>query len=370
MAQENLAPAAPEAPEQTEELSLRDQLDAAFTEDATDEVPEPSQQGQEMVPARSRDELGRYATEKAPVAPQETRQAVPQGVRGAQGARAPQGAPATQPRPEDRPPQSWTAAGRETWAALPPAARAEIYRRESEMGRVLQEGAGNRQFIDAFTRVVAPYEMFIRAENSNPLQAMQSLFQTAAELRVGTPGSKAALVAGLINDYAVDINLLDTLLAQRGNIAQVRSGNIQQQPQAFRDPRVDQLLAMQQQQAQAQQAYEEREIRSGLDGFANTHEFYRDVAGLMADIVDVRAAQRQPIDIEKIYAQACQMHEGVSQVVAQRRQTPRGTPRQAVLRARRAAVSVSGDSTPSGGATIPEDDSIRGLLEAAMDRTQ
>jgi hypothetical protein len=349
--------------EEAPEPSLRDTLDAAFEATPSEDVSET----ESAAAQRARDELGRFAPGKAPEkATGSVQELRPQATRTPGTT---QGAGAPQAQPVDKAPASWTPAAREKWGTLDPVTRAEIHRRESEMGRVLQESAGQRQFMDAFQSMTQPYEVFFRQEGVNPLQAMDHLMRAAAELRVGTPGSKAALVANLIDQHGIDIGMLDTLLANRVGISQVQQQHAQAQQQ-YRDPRVDQLLALQQQQHAQAEAQTQQEIRTALNGFAQAHEFYRDVAGLMADLADVRVARGEPIDMERLYAQACQMHEGVSQVMAQRAAT-RTTPphrQQAVLRARRAAVSVAGDSTPTGGATMPEDDSIRSLLSAAMDQ--
>jgi hypothetical protein len=251
---------------------------------------------------------------------------------------------------------------REKWGGVDPAIKAEVHRREYEMQQVLQQSASARQFIDAFERVVQPYEMFIRAENSNPLQAVQNLMQTAAELRVGTPMSKAQLVAGIIKNFSVDVATLDSLLA--GTVPQ--GGGAQQQE--FRDPRFDQFLAQQQQLLQQQQQREEQELRQTLAAFGEKHEFYRDVASIMADLVEIKSRQGQPVELEKIYEQACKMHEGVSTILATRAAaTKNGAQSQAVLRAKRAAASVKGESTLDEGATIPKNDSVRASIEAAFD---
>jgi hypothetical protein len=339
--------------EEAAEPSLRDTLDAAFEEAPTDEVRE---QSESAAAQRARDELGRFAPGKAPGGPQETRSPVARGMAGQQGAAAPQ---------EAKPPASWTPAEREHWNGLRPEVKAAIARRESEMGRVLQEGASHRQAVEAVQGLLQPYEMIFRQEGVAPLQAVDYVMRKAAELRVGTPGAKAALIAELIDTHGISIEMLDTLLAHKLPIQQMQMQHAQQQAQ-YRDPRVDQLLALQAHQAQAADAYESQQIRSGLNGFAQTHEFYPDVAGLMADIVEMRAARNEPIDMERIYAQACALHDGVSQVMSQRRSG--ASSRQAVQRARRAAVSVAGESTPHSGATIPEGDDIRSLLSAAMDQ--
>ena len=346
------------------DLSLHEELAQAF------EAPEPTDE--QRADGRPRDGLGRFApADKAA----QTRQEPAPGSRQGQGSvqpitRAPAGSQAAQaggqgaPAPELKPPQSWTPGGRETWQAIPPAARAEIHRREGEMQHVLQEGAQQRQFLQAFEATVRPYEMFIRAENSSPLQAVANLMQTAAELRVGTPLSKANLVAGLIANFGIDVQMLDSIMA--GKVPQ--PGQMPQAP--MRDPRVDQILAHQMAQAQHAEAFQAQQLRQGLEEFSQGHEFYRDVAATMADIVEVRARQGQPIDLERIYQQACALDTGISTIQRQRAQSSQAGQRsQAVLRARRAAVSVRNEATPSG-ATLPSDDSIRASIEAAFERSE
>jgi hypothetical protein len=347
MAQENdLIPSgeAGDAGADVDELSLHDELEQAF-EDEVEPTDEARQGG------RARDEFGRFAP-KAPGEGQERPQGAPQG----------QGGPAQREAPAEalRAPQSWTPQAREHWGHVPPEVQAEIHRRESEMGRVLQGSAEARQFIDAFSRVVGPYEMFIQAENSNALQAVQNLMSTAAALRVGTNVDKAQLVAQIINRHGVDLQMLDQILA-----GQQPQGGMAQQQQ-FRDPRFDQFLAQQQAMLAQNAQREDAEMRQGLNQFAQTHEFYADVAAQMADMVEVLARQGSPIDLERVYMQACLMHPEISPILAKRASPAGGVRDRAVLRAKRAAVSVRSESTP-GGATVPRDGSMRAALEAALE---
>ncbi|GAB3773767.1 hypothetical protein GCM10028796_46810 [Ramlibacter monticola] len=368
------APGADPALDEPQETSLRDDLDAAFQQHATDEVDD--------APGRTRDELGRFAKTgegeapaKAPGGPQAAPQ---QPGRAIAPAGAP-GAPQAPAAPELKAPASWTPTAREKWGTVDPELRAEIHRREGEAQRVLQESAGLRQFAQAFDSIVRPYEMFIRSENSDPLRAVQSLMNTAAELRVGTPQSKVNIVANIVRQHGIDLQMLDSALAQMLGVTD--DGQAPQQ-QPLRDPRVDQILAYQQQQQYAQQqqlaereAWEDNELRKSLASFAQTHEFYADVADTMADLIDAATRRGQAVDMEKIYARACQLDEQVSTILAQRaglaqptRNQQRGAPgpSQAVLRAKRAAVSVNGSPSPEG-ATVPKNDSIRSAIEAAFD---
>ena len=131
-----------------------------------------------------------------------------------------------------------------------------------------------------------------------------------------------------------------------------------------------QCQSEQQHQQQAQES--ERAQRAELEAFASDpkHEFYRDVASTMADLVELRVKQGQSIDLEKIYAQACAMDDSVSKILTTRAQQAKASGNaQAVLRAKRAASSVKGDTTLPG-ATVPQNDSIRASIEAAIEGLQ
>lgn len=349
------------------EPSIRDALDAAFAKHATDEVEDAPRETAEPAAApaegeRQRDEHGRFApkTATAPSAPAVAGPVPPEPL--ARDAMP----PAPQPG-QDKAPASWRPEAREKWAGIDPAIRNEVHRREYEAQHVLQESAQARNFAREFERVVGPYEVFIRQEGGNPLAAVQNLMQTAADLRVGTPAHKVGLVADIITRYGIDLKSLDDVLTAKITGRAVQGGNGAQQPQQFHDPRFDQFLAEQARQKQQQQQQEEQQWRGELQQFGASHEFYFDVADIMADLVDSRTRRQQPVDVEKIYEQACKMHDGVSTILSTRAAAAKSTGNsQAVLRARRAAVSVKGDSTPAG-ATVPKDDSIRAALEAAFE---
>jgi hypothetical protein len=348
-----------------EKDDLRGDIEAAFRQHATDEKDEPTKAAPAPAPepaaaptegdGRVRDSSGRFApkTGDAPV----------QAPTAAQAPATQEGqafTPAPQP-PELKAPASWTPQARERWAALDPEVRAEVHRREGELQTVLQRSASARQFTEAFEQVMRPYEVFIRQENSNPLQAVQNMMQTAATMRVGTAQQKAETVAGIIRNFGVDIEQLDSLLA--GQLPPQGS----QRQQEFRDPRFDQFLAAQQALIQQNESRQMQTIHQEVQAFASGHEFYADVQPIMADLMAIRAKQGQALDLEGAYKLACGMHEGVAATIAQRAASSQNAGQsQAVLRAKRAAASVKGDPTPHTGATVPKDDSVRSSIEAAI----
>src|SRR5262245_62547457 len=162
-----------EAPD--EEVSLRDQLEEAFqAEPSADEPPA----------ARERDEQGRFVKSETPP-PEKTAQEPAAG----RPLEPPEGKPPAAAVPPAPPPEalkapsSWRPDVREKWGVVPPEVQQEIHRRENELQHVLQVSSEARKFVDAFERTVSPYQVFIRAENSTPLQAIDNLMQTAALMR-------------------------------------------------------------------------------------------------------------------------------------------------------------------------------------------
>ena len=347
----------PESPDAgaAPEPSLRDELERAFEAAPTDDVREPPAAPAAPEGEPTRDAQGRFAPkgENAPAAPPEAAEAA-----AAKPAPAPPpGVTAPAPAPELKPPASWTPTAREKWAGVDPAVQAEIHRREREHGQLMEQAASARQFNDAFQRVCSPYEVLIRAEQTTPLQAVDSLLRSAAVMHVGSPEQKVGLVAGIIKQYGVDLHLLDSVLANAPLPAPGAGPML--------DPRVDQLLAQQQAWFQQQQQTEQAGLQHLLGDFAATHEFYGDLRLVMADLIEMAGRRGDVLTMEDAYAKACKLDDGVSKILSTRASAnSAGAQNAAAQRARRAALSITGDTTPAG-ATMPRDDSLRSTLEAA-----
>lgn len=357
-----------------DEPSLRDTLDAAFTEASTDDPPAAAAPG-----GPTRDASGRFTPAEAASAAQAAGKSVGQGVTGpaprpgAGDALAPEGG-AAPVAPDLKAPAQWKPEARERWAGTDPLIKAEVTRREREFQSHLQSSAGLRDFVSAFENIVRPYEMFIRAENSNPLSAVANLFDTAAQLRVGTPQTKAMMVAGLCAQYAIDLSQLDTALARVFNVQTeginpaAAQQHPQQQQQVLQDPRVDQYLYWMAQQQEQQQQAETADIQRQTQAFAEGNEFFEDVRMEMADMIEMAARRGIVLPVKEAYDKACAMHPEISKIVTQRQSAanPRAMT-QAALRARRAAASVKGETSPLGS-TVPQSDSLRGAIEAAFEQ--
>lgn len=274
--------------------------------------------------------------------------------------------PEVQPEPGLKPPVSWKPAVREKWSTLPPDVQAEISRRETEIQRGLSQAANARKFTEEFFRVVNPYETLIRAQNSTPLAAVSNLMNTAARLSLGTPAQKAQVIAEIIQNYAVDIQTLDSVLA--GQAVPDEGAKISQLIQQQLAPVQQFMQQIGQARAQRQQRMT-AQIDSEIEQFASEADFFEDVRLDMADILDMAAKRGQEMSLDEAYARAVALNPDIAKIVSQRMaaRQQQGTSQEAVQRARLAASSVRGSPPAAGAKGTP--DSIRGALEAAWDQS-
>ena len=359
-----------------EENDLRTQLESAFDEHATPEEGRPSTDSEKPVrvaaetpatgtpPTEDRGDGrrvdGKFARRSPEAKPLEGDAAKPaaEPASGAPPAEAQKPAVAD---PYGKAPQSWKPGAREAWSHLPPDVRAEVYRREKEVARVVQESAQARQITDYIGQLQQKFAPALQAEGVDALTASANLMNLASRLRFGTPIEKATLAAQIIRSYGVDVEALASVLD-----GQPMPQQGQQQPQMMTDPRVDQLLAqLQGLQQQRVEQVQQRAVEE-VESFGSSKEFFEDVREDMADLLEVAARRGIDLSLEQAYERACQMQPEISKVLAARAEAQRaGTARQSTQRARVAASSVRG--TPSGVSTNAQPDSLRAAIEAAID---
>jgi hypothetical protein len=270
----------------------------------------------------------------------------------------------------ERAPASWRPDVREHWGQLPEPVRAEIQRREVEVQRTLQESAEARKNYDAVMRTVAPYEAFIRAEGSNPIQAIDNLMATAAKLRTGTAPELASMVAGIVNQFGIGrfgngfIQALDSALAGQAPVVDPQQAAMEQVLNQRLAP-VQQMLTQFQQAQVAQQERIAQAAQSEVETFLDRAEFGNDVREEMADLMESASRRGQNLTLPEAYHKACLLNDRVRTVLQGRLQA-KGAQQQtsAAQRARAAAVSVSG-SAPVGALQQPSTD-VRSAIEAAI----
>lgn len=366
----------------SEPTTLRDAIEAAFEEpeqqapQAAPEAPAPEPQASEpAAPVEASAEPSDAPEQQDLNALAEEEQAQPRDDDGKFASRM---QPGPKPGPKqpaaDRAPASWKPDVREHWAQLPEPVRAEIARREVEHARFMQETSEARKTAEAVSQVIQPYMHFIKAENSNPLQAIDNLMSTAARLRTGTADELATMMAGVVNQFGTGrfgprfIEMLDSALAgQQPRAADPQTSQIEQLLNQKLAP--VQGMLTQFQQAQAQARYQaEAQAQNEVAQFLSNAEFGEDVREDMADLLEAAQRRGQNLTLQQAYEKATFMNDSVRKVM-QQRQAAQGAQvqTQAAQRARAAAVSVSG-SAPVGALQQPATD-IRSAIEAAIQQT-
>ena len=274
------------------------------------------------------------------------------------------GPKAGQPK-EERAPQAWKPEAREHWKDIPEAARREILRTEQTIQQTLRETVEERRLAQAVKDTIRPFEHFIKAEGSNPVQAIDNLLTTAARLRTGNVNEVAQMVSQMVAQFGTGrfgnsfIQALDSTLAGQAPQQQVDPYVAQMQQ------RLNQMESYFQNQQQQTQYQTDNAAQTEIAQFQGEAEFLEDVRADMADMLDMAANRGQSMTLKEAYDRACWANPDVRQVIEQRRDRERAQQKNQVAQtARRAAVSVGG--SPAFNANQENANSLRDAIEMAM----
>lgn len=356
-------------PEQTTATEVPPSQDPPAA-DPQQAAPEEKQETRDYV----RDELGKFASKEEKAAaeaqkqPPKDEQQRAEGIKEAPKVNQP---PAAREWSTEKAPQAWKPEAREYWKDLPEPVRREVIRHAQVANDAITQNVEARRYAEAVQKTIAPFEHFIKAEGSNPIQAIDNLFSTAALLRTGNADQIAKLVTDITQQYGIGrfgkdfINKLDNALAgaapqqENPEVAAMRQ-QFEQELAPLRQWR-SQMAAQQQMMAAQQEQAAQQEIES----FAKNAEFLNDVRNEMADIIDMGAARGVNYSLQQAYEIACRAHPEISRVLAQREQSKTAQSlNQSTQRAKQAAVSVGG--APAMGSSDKTPDSIREALELAI----
>lgn len=269
-----------------------------------------------------------------------------------QGAAPEEAVAEKQPDDTDKPPVGLSPTAREAWKDAPQAIKDEVVKREKEFAMGMQKNAEQANRAAQMDQSLAPYQQLF-AMNGGVGQTLPGLLQTASQLQMGSAPQKAQTVANLIKQFGVDISILDSVL-----VGEQPQQNPQQDVQALVDQRFQQMQQAQQQQAMQQT---QAQVQSEIQQFSQDpkNEFYNDVAGDMADLMDMAAKRNQAMSMQQAYDRAIQIHPQISQIISSR------TSQSSVNTKRRAASTVSGSPGGPGGNQAP--DSMRNAIESAWE---
>lgn len=252
--------------------------------------------------------------------------------------------PAVSVPASDRAPNSWKPATREHWAKLPAEVREQIRERERSIEQELTRTAQVRRFAQDFATAINPYAHLIRAQNSTPIQAVTNLMQTAAGLMQGNATQKAQIAAEIINNYGIDIQVLDQVLT---NTLQNRGSNPNQVAPVPDWARpifgfMDNVNKMQEQRQQQMQ----QEADEAIQSFSEK-PFFDDVREDMADLMEAAANRGRVMTIDQAYEKAIALNPDIAKIVGQRKlaeanRNPISEAAATLARARKASSTVKG----------------------------
>jgi hypothetical protein len=361
--------------------SLKESLEAAFDEDPS--TPEPSPVVDESPPVVDEPVVDDpKPAEEAPAteepAPGDDRTAIEASAKG-EGEDKGEGkegeeVPAT--TPGLRPPSSWKPSMRDKFLTLPEDVQREVLRREVDISKGMEIAAESRKFKQEFDTHVAPYAAEIASRGVTAMDAFDNYLKTAYALRHAPAQEKAALVAGMIQQYGVDIGALDQVLTNQienpgapgggngvdPNVAAAVTQALQPYQQMFSSIQQREIRSAEQTQT---------DVTSEIATFKadDANEFFEDVKVEMGNFLEAAAMRSQPMTLQDAYDRAILLRPELAEIVAQRKlQTQAEAKTSAAAAAKAKAVGITGSSPDTGSGRAPAQ-SLRGAIEAAIDST-
>ena len=347
------------------------------TESPASPAAEPQTSTEATAAERARDESGKFTkAAEAPkagktVAAKAAASAVP-GKTTAAVASPPPAAVAPVPAVQAKAPQALKPVARELWSKLGPEfepLKQDFARRERETALAIQQAAESAKSNQPFKELLAPYESAIRAQGVEPRQYVENVLQSAHVIFNGPPQNRAAALADIIMNAGVPPDLLDQALVARIQGRGMAPQAQQPQQAQYRDPRVDQLFqTLEQAKTQrVQQAQAEAEATAAT--FTEKHEFAADVAGDVANILEVWARQGKTSvtneDLDRAYNLACQMNPDVAPLLEQRKAAEAA--QKAIASTARAKTAASSVRNQPSAAPAAQAAGRRQVLEAKYD---
>jgi hypothetical protein len=268
----------------------------------------------------------------------------------------------------DKAPQSWKPTVREKWATLDPEVKQEVIRREREVNRVMSETSSQRRFVDGFRKTVAPFAERFKSANVPPERAIASLLYVDHTLATGSPTERAQMLAKLVTDYGVDIQLLDDALSGIvPNKGDPVADRVQQLLDAKLKPFNEFLQQTEEQKQQAvQRDFEQAQMTvKQMEEDTEKYPHFDTVREDIADLIEINSRRGVYLSLPDAYNRAVRMNpEASAQVQAAAKRTQAQKANESAQRALGASLSITG--APSGVKTeVPASD-LRGTIEQAL----
>lgn len=138
----------------------------------------------------------------------------PAGTPAPAGTTPPVGAPPADPAvtATAAPPRTWRPEAAATWEQIPPAAQAEIAKREEDMFKGLEAYKVDASIGKGLKQAIGRHVPLLQQYNIDPMQQISGLMDAHITLATGSPEQRLVLFQQLAKDYGVD--LVNAAIAQ------------------------------------------------------------------------------------------------------------------------------------------------------------
>lgn len=263
-------------------------------------------------------------------------------------------------------PMDWGPQEREQWSKIPRNLQEKVMGREKELNTLMQTTVDARKTHSEFEQLSTKYGSVLSGvAGDTPMAAVNNLFDTVANLRMGSPNQKAQIIADLIGSFEVDINTLDSALVGAAPTADQQQSSAIEAAVNERMKPFEERMGRDNQYRQQQETQQQDAAVGEVQKFAETAEFLSDVRHDMADLIDMTSARGGTITIEQAYAKACALNPQIQSVINQRAKTEALTGGKNTMASKREAASSLNGSRVGVGAGA--DGSMRDTIASAWD---
>jgi hypothetical protein len=222
------------------------------------------------------------------------------------------------------------------WKELPADVRAEWRRREDEIHRAMTAKDGDLNLGRTIKEIAAPYEAIIRSEGGTVEGTFKDLLNTSYILRAGTPQQKAMAIQQAIQQFGVDMGLVQ----QGSQRIDPNIAYLQQEIQSLR-----QMASPDAIKNQLQEQIERDRIAADINAFAansaNVH--FQEVRSQMGALMKSGQAK----NLQDAYEQACWANPSIRANLLKAQQAEEAAKRKAEMeKKKKAAASIQG--SPDG----------------------
>lgn len=305
-------------------ISVEDSIKAAFDEIEEKEIneqvdtPGGDNEPTEKVETRERGDDGKFVKKAKKKDEKEVEEASEEEIK------------AQPEKPKYKAPKSWEtdATLRADYDKLPDHIKQALDKREKEVEHGFTRLDEERNFGKQLKEVITPYMPIITAEGGNPVAAVQSLLNTAYQLRTAPQAQKAQLIQQIAQQYGVDL----------GHLPQTEA--IDPAYKALMD-KINGLESTITQQSTLQQQQEHYKIQSEIQAFAANpaNTYFEQVKAAMAPLLGSGQAR----DLQEAYDKACWATPEIRTIlIAAQEKELFEKRKQEIAKKKQASVSVTG----------------------------